>query len=70
MGEEKFITDLETCLMSLGVYYPFNSGGKLSDEGYRALDKLRELLIYMQECGVVDNFNEDKLDRLISENAY
>lgn len=64
------IYNLEDCFACLGADNPFTSDGNLSDEGNRAFNTLRELLSFMQENNVITGFDEDKLDKLVSEPAY
>lgn len=64
------IYNLEDCFVCLGASNPFTSDGNLSDEGSNAFDTLCGLLSFMEENGVITGFDEDKLDRLVSEPAY
>lgn len=64
------IVDLESCLTSLGAKKPFRANGDFTDEGYKAYNKLCELLTFMQENSVVESYDEDRLDRLFSGPAY
>lgn len=43
---------------------------KLTLNGNYAFEKLRGLINYLKSVGVIDGFNEDVLDRLISEKSY
>lgn len=43
---------------------------KLTLNGNYAFEKLRGLITYLKSVGVIDGFNEDVLDRLISEKSY
>lgn len=70
MPSKEQITDLETCLRAFGVKKPFNAKGELTEQGYKAYDKLRDVLFLMQQYGVVAKIDEDKLDRIVSEIAY
>lgn len=70
MPSEEQITDLETCLRAFGVEKPFNVWGELTERGYKAYNKLRDVLFLMEEFGVIANVDEDKLDRIVSEIAY
>lgn len=70
MKNNLHIVDLETCLQTFGVEYPLLPNGNLSKDGQKAYDKLREVLSYMKHSGVVTGYNEDALDRLVSEPAY
>ena len=64
------ICNLEDCFACLGADNLFTSDGNLSNEGNHAFDTLRELLSFMEENNVITGFNEDKLDKLVSEPAY
>lgn len=66
----KNISCLEDCLMALGSDYPFNMNGSLSTEGQEAFDKLRDILSFMKAVGVTPNYNEDALDRILSDQVY
>ena len=37
---------------------------------YESYDKLNMIIYSLQEKGVIDGFNEDKLDELYNENGY
>lgn len=43
---------------------------RLTPNGDYAFKKLRDLIIYLESVGVINGFNEDVLDRLISEKSY
>ena len=43
---------------------------QLTINGNYAFEKLRGLINYLKSVGVIDGFNEDALDRLISEKSY
>lgn len=43
---------------------------RLTPNGDYAFEKLRDLIIYLESVGVINGFNEDVLDRLISEKSY
>lgn len=47
-----------------------NNIDELTYEGNIAFEKLRSLIIYLEKVGVVNNFNEDVLDKLVSEKSY
>lgn len=64
------ITDLETCFATLGCHHPFSHNGDLTTKGYETLDTLKTILVYMQNNGIISDFNEDKLDRFVFEEAY
>lgn len=47
-----------------------NNTDELTYEGNIAFEKLRSLIIYLEKVGIVNNFNEDVLDKLVSEKSY
>lgn len=67
---DKFeINDLEHLLIVFGAEKPFDSNGKLTDDGNNAYNKLRQTLCFLEQSGVIVNhFKEDLLDKIINEN--
>lgn len=70
MRKPRIINCIEDCFNCVGANNPFKADGNLSAEGSDALNTLREILVFMQEYGVITNFNEDKLDLLVSDPGY
>ena len=70
--EVKTITE---CFDLLGCTDPFILSNccytnTLTDKGNIAFEKLRSIINFLNKSGVVDHFNEDKLDELINETGY
>ena len=74
--KNKRITTICDCLSSLGCENPFviDKDGfptdELTESGNAAYNNLREIIIFLESRGVIDSFNEDKLDELINESGY
>lgn len=67
------VDTLEDCLILLGASKPFLKEPRINQNnciepftrsGNLAYEKLREIIIYLCENGIVDNFNEDLLDEI------
>lgn len=60
------INNLECCLTALGAEKPFNLNGELTNDGYNAYNRLRQVLHFMEQSGVIEHFREDKLDEIVN----
>lgn len=56
------VNTFEECLRVFGAECPL--------DGQKALDVLFEVLWYLKEQRVIDSFDSDRIDRIISETAY
>ena len=59
----------------LGCSKPFKTQGRitteqLTGEGLITFEQLRELIFCLKKLGIVDSFNEDRLDELVNEKGY
>jgi hypothetical protein len=70
----KEINTIGDCFDLLGCKKPFLDNSKeldiLSKSGNLAFEQLRKLLVYFEQSGIVDKFNEDILDKIVSEKSY
>lgn len=64
---------LEDCLVLLGSYEPFLNNVQINKDGCIepftrsgniAYEKLRKIIVYLADNGVVDHFDEDLLDSI------
>ena len=62
------INDLESCFVAFGAEKPFDINGELTADGYNAYDKMRQMLCFLEQSGVVEHFKEDLLDKIVNEN--
>ena len=69
------INNLYDCLILLGSEEPFREQDKenpfddcLTESGYIAYDKLREMLFFLSREKIIADFDEDILDRYIDFN--
>lgn len=69
------ISSIYECLILLGSKEPFREQNIknpfddcLTDSGYIAYDRLREILIFLSQEKIISKFDEDTLDRYIDYN--
>ena len=60
------VMNLETIFVSLGCKKPFKKNGDISQDGWKAYDKMMSILIFLQNNNVI-NFRQDNLDRWVDE---
>ena len=60
------LMNLETILVSLGCKKPFKKNGDISQDGWKAYNKLMSILIFLNDNNVI-NFRQDNLDRWVDE---
>lgn len=70
MNNIKPIMTIYDCLSLMGSENPFTKSDTLTKSGYLAFDELKELIGYLNENGVVQGLNEDKLDELVNQKGY
>lgn len=58
---------LEDLYKALGFKKPFDNDGELSRQGIKAEETLLEFLNCCRYIGLIENFNEDKFDKVIYE---
>lgn len=64
------MTTLEEVYNALGCEAPFdNTTGDLSDDGLAAREHLEQLLICLDDLGVIDSWSQDVLDQLEGMNT-
>lgn len=70
MGGMIAVDTVEDCLRVFGAGHPFGDDQKLTEDGEKAVNFLLETLWYLKEQRVIDSFDRDRIDRMISETAY